>query len=84
MDYFCKVAHGLFKKIAGNFMGDDAFVYGMRVFVCFLNICPFWSVNFELTEGMKPEINKNIYVFCLNVSIILAQISYWIATLKKP
>lgn len=84
MDTLCRYCHGLFRQIFGNRMKDNLFVLSMRIFVCFLNICPLYVVNQEMIEWMTNDTDRIIYKMMLNFSIAGALLSYWTASLRKP
>jgi hypothetical protein len=42
-------------------MKKTAFVYIMRIFVCFLNACPMYVVSYEMLEYMENKMDKFIY-----------------------
>lgn len=84
MDALCACCHGLFRKYIGSSMKKGLFVNGMRIFVCMLNICPFYVANYEMNEYMKNEMDKKLYKFLLNFFLGMALLSYWITSLKKP
>ena len=83
MDGLCKSCHGLFRKIVGVHMRKTAFIYSMRLYVCFLNACPIYVVNYEMIEYMPNKMDSYIYKILLNFFCIMALISYWTASLKK-
>ena len=64
-------------------MKKTAFVYAMRIFVCFLNSCPMYVVTYEMLEYMTNKIDIFIYKLLLNFFCIMALISYWTASLKQ-
>ena len=64
-------------------MKKAVFVNGMRIFVCFLNICPMYVVTNEMLEYMPNKMDIFIYKLLLNFFCIMALISYWTATLKS-
>ena len=84
MDYFCKCCHGQFRRFCGANLKTGAFINGMRAFVCFLNICPMYTVNFEMIEYMKNDMDKFIYKCMLNFFCGMALLSYWTASLRLP
>ena len=63
-------------------MKKAAFVYGMRFFVCFLNLCPMYVVSYEMLEYMPNKMDIFIYKIFLNFFCIMSLISYWTASLK--
>jgi hypothetical protein len=65
-------------------MKKGLFINAMRIFVVFLNFCPFYLGNYELNEYMKNSMDKRIYNLMLNFFLGMALLSYWIASLKKP
>ena len=64
-------------------MKKTAFVYTMRIFVCFLNACPMYVVTNEMLEFMSNKTDVFIYKLLLNFFCIMALISYWTASLKQ-
>ena len=84
MDGLCKCCHGLFRKFIGKGMQKSAFIWGMRVFVCFLNACPIYVMNYEMIEYMDNYMDKFLYKLLLNFTIVMALLSYWTACLKSP
>ena len=84
MDTLCRLCHGLFRQIFGNRMKDNLFVLSMRIFVCFLNICPLYVVNQEMIEWITNDTDRIIYKMMLNFTIAGALSSYWTASLRKP
>ena len=84
MDTLCRFCHGLFRQIFGKRMKDNLFVLSMRIFVCFLNICPLYVVNQEMIEWITNDTDRIIYKMMLNFTIAGALSSYWTASLRKP
>jgi len=65
-------------------MKGPCFIFAMRAFVTTLNLCPMYVVNTELIEYMEPAMNRKICKLLLNIMCLMALMSYWIASLKKP
>ena len=84
IDYFCKCCHQLFRKVLGGNMKSNMFRYCMRTFVTFLNVCPFYTVNYHMIEYIQNEMDRFIFKFLLNTLIFMALLSYWTASLKTP
>ena len=56
----------------------------MRLFVCFLNACPFYVFNYEMNEWIKNETDRYLYKVILNFFLFMALLSYWTASLRRP
>lgn len=65
-------------------MKTTFFIASMRIFVCFLNLCPFYVINYEMLEHMENKTDIYVYKFIFNFFIFASLTSYWIASLKKP
>lgn len=84
MDYICVCCHKLFQKFIGTGMKTDLFKFGMRFFVCWLNACPFYVVNYQMMEWMQNKKDLYLLKVFFNLIVTLTLISYFTASLKKP
>mmetsp|Transcript_5375 Transcript_5375/g.8310 ORF Transcript_5375/g.8310 Transcript_5375/m.8310 type:complete len:83 (+) Transcript_5375:6-254(+) len=82
MDGLCQCCHRLFQRGIGQGMGQNSFVYIMRLIVVALNLIPMYSVNYEILEWMENDMDKLVYKFLLNFFIIMSLLSYLTASLK--
>ena len=84
MDCLCQCCHRLFKRFIGTSMRKEGFKFGMRLFVSWLNACPFYVVNFEMMEWMENKMDVFLWKLIFNSILILTLISYYTASLRKP
>ena len=65
-------------------MGGSLFIGSVRVIITFLYICPLYITNYEILEYKTNKADLAIIKFIQNTILILALISFWTATIKRP
>jgi len=74
----------MFKKVFGQNQRLNLFVWGMRIFVIYLNVMPLYLVNYEILEFFENEMDKTITKYLFNIVMVLNIISYLRASWRKP
>ena len=64
-------------------MKKAGFINCMRIFVLFLNICPFYLVNYEMLEYKSNKMDAFIYKFLFDSAMTLTLISYFTASIRS-
>ena len=81
----CMTCHGVFKKIFGvRGQMSFAFIWGMRVFVTWLNVMPLYLMNYEMNEWMTNQTELALTKMLFNILVSMTLLSYGIATFSKP
>ena len=84
IDILCKCCHMLFRRFCGSAMKKGMFIIGMRLCVTFLNMAPFYVVNFELIEYMPNRTDRWLYKVLFNFWLFMTLTAYWTACLRHP
>ena len=80
----CMFCHGLFRRVFGNNMKGNAFIFAMRLVVVVLNAMPMYLMNYEINEWMPNKTDCRLAKVLFNSLVGMTLLSYAMATLKKP
>ena len=81
----CMACHGIFKKVFGaNGQNSLVFIWGMRLFVIFLNMMPLYLMNTELNEWLTNKTDSNLHKILFNILVFMCLFSYAYATFTRP